>query len=249
LRACIPTPTLAIDLPGHGRCNAVRDFDRSVAEILSDLPAEVDRVVGYSMGGRFALGLMAREPRRFRQAILVSTHPGLEEARARHQRRTRDAAWATHLRERGLVSFVEAWASQPLFASQLGLPAEILERQRRRRLAQDAGALADSLLHHGLGIMPSLWQPLVEFPGELNLIVGERDTRFVAIAREIGHRRPRTRLQILGGVGHNPLLECPEALASAIRELAGLEGTARRAGSGLGSAIPCATTRGLRIDD
>jgi 2-succinyl-6-hydroxy-2,4-cyclohexadiene-1-carboxylate synthase len=247
VRAAIPTPSLAIDLPGHGGWHKpIRGFERSVTEILADLPAGVDRVVGYSMGGRFALGLMAREPRRFRQAILISTHPGLDEPRARRDRQARDAAWATHLNERGLASFVEAWSNQPLFASQRDLPAEVLERQRRGRLAQDARALADSLRHHGLGMMPSLWQALVAFPGDLTLLVGERDTRFVAIAHEIDSRRPRTRLQILRGVGHNPLLECPEALACAIRELAGRECPEQDRRTG--GAAPFATTQGLRTD-
>jgi 2-succinyl-6-hydroxy-2,4-cyclohexadiene-1-carboxylate synthase len=183
---------------------------------LDLLPGEVDRLIGYSMGGRFALGLIALEPRRFRSATLISTDPGLEDADARRARRARDAAWAKHLLERGLPSFVEAWSNQPLFASQQRLPDADLERQRLARLGQDTGALADSLVQHGLGAMPSLWGALSEYPGELSWIVGELDAKFVAIAREVVRRRPQTQLQILPDVGHNPGLERPEDLARAI---------------------------------
>ena len=164
------------------------------------------------MGGRFALGLMALDPQRFRRATIISAHPGLEDASQRADRLAGDRAWVRRLLDDGIDAFVDAWESQPLFATQAGLPSAVLERQRRRRLSQRPTGLAASLEQHGLARMPSLWEPLAAFPGELTWIVGAADTRFLGIAREVVRRRPATRLHVLPGVGHNPLLECPEIL-------------------------------------
>jgi 2-succinyl-6-hydroxy-2,4-cyclohexadiene-1-carboxylate synthase len=165
------------------------------------------------MGGRFALGLMALDPERFRRATIISAHPGLEDATQRAQRVAVDRAWSRRLLKDGMASFVAAWESQPLFATQAELPAATLERQRRRRLSQRPSGLAASLDEHGLARMPSLWGPLAAYPGQLSWIVGAADPRFLEIAREVVRRRPATRLHVLPGVGHNPLLECPEILA------------------------------------
>nr|WP_296810539.1 alpha/beta fold hydrolase [Thiocapsa sp.] len=215
--ACCPSlkgHALAIDLPGHGADSApARPFQDSIGDILGALPDSVDEVVGYSLGGRFALGLMALDPERFRRATIISAHPGLEDASQRADRLAADRAWIRRLRDDGIEAFVAAWESQPLFASQAGLPSAALARQRRRRLGQRPTGLAASLEQHGLGRMPSLWGALTAFPGDLTWIVGASDARFLGIAREVLRRRPATRLHVLPGVGHNPLLECPEILS------------------------------------
>lgn len=164
------------------------------------------------MGGRFALGLMALDPERFRRATIISAHPGLEVASQRVDRLAGDRAWIRRLQDDDIDTFVDDWESQPLFATQAVLPTAVLERQRRRRLRQRPAGLAASLELHGLGRMPDFWGPLTAFPGELTWIVGASDARFLEIAREVVRRRPATRLHVLPGVGHNPLLECPEIL-------------------------------------
>nr|WP_093028645.1 alpha/beta fold hydrolase [Thiocapsa roseopersicina] len=215
--ACCPRlkgRALAIDLPGHGAdSTTVRPFQDSIGDILGALPDSVDEVIGYSLGGRFALGLMALDPDRFRRATIISAHPGLEDASQRADRLADDRAWIRRLLDDGIDAFVDDWESQPLFATQAGLPSTVLKRQRRRRLGQPPTGLAASLEQHGLARMPSLWKPLAAFTGELTWIVGAADTRFLGIAREVVRRRPATRLHVLPGVGHNPLLECPEILS------------------------------------
>lgn len=194
----------------------MRSFSRSVRDILRALPDAVDQVSGYSLGGRFALGLIAADPARFRRALIVSAHPGLSDRAERARRAAREREWVTRLRSEGIDAFVRAWEAQPLFATQTRLPRTVLEGQRDRRLRQRAEGLAQSLEQHGLARMPSLWEPLARFPGQLDWIVGSADRRFLAIAQEVIRRRPATRLRILPGIGHNPLLECPQILAECL---------------------------------
>jgi 2-succinyl-6-hydroxy-2,4-cyclohexadiene-1-carboxylate synthase len=192
----------------------VTPFEESARALLAALPDAVDEVVGYSLGGRVALGMIAAEPQRFRSATIISAHPGLDDPEERTRRAAVDDAWARCLRTDGIASFVRAWESQPLFSTQARLPTDLLARQRRRRLRQSPEGLAQSLEQHGLGRMPSLWDSVSSFPGDLTWIAGTEDSKFLGIAREVTRRRPATRLQALPGVGHNPLLECPESLAA-----------------------------------
>jgi 2-succinyl-6-hydroxy-2,4-cyclohexadiene-1-carboxylate synthase len=185
------------------------------------------------LGGRFALGLIAADPQRFRSATLISAHPGLDDPAERERREAADREWARRLLHEGMASFVRDWESQPLFSTQTRLPQALIEGQRRRRLGQRAAGLAQSLQMHGLGRMPSLWGPLTAFPGRLTWIAGAADAKFLAIAREVVRRRPATRLHVLPNVGHNPLLECPEILGDLIR----IASRATSVGSGLESPL------------
>jgi 2-succinyl-6-hydroxy-2,4-cyclohexadiene-1-carboxylate synthase len=204
---------LAPDLPGHGESpNPTGDFGAEIARLLAALPAGIERVLGYSLGGRIALALLAAAPERFQDATIVSAHPGLFNVGQREGRRALDARWLALLREQGIAAFVDAWERQPLFASQAGLPPAVLAAQRRQRLAQRADGLAASLACFGLAEMPDTWGALARWPGRLGWLAGARDDKFVAIAERVLRERPATAVGIVPDVGHNLLLEAPGAV-------------------------------------
>ncbi|NCA68707.1 MAG: alpha/beta fold hydrolase [Sphingobacteriia bacterium] len=208
---------IALDLPGHGASRLpLMSFERTLRALLAAIPERVERIAGYSLGGRLALGLIAAAPERFGAATIISAHPGLDDPVSRRARIQADRQWVRCLREEGIESFVRAWESQPLFASQARLAPWKRQRQRARRLEQSAEGLAASLEQHGLGVMPPLHDAVIAYPGALTWIAGAEDAKFSAIAREIKRQRPATDLRILPGIGHNPLLECPERLAACL---------------------------------
>ncbi len=68
---------LLIDLPGHGRSPFAplrASLDAQVESVLAVLPERV-ALLGWSLGGQFALALAARAPTRIAQLILVATTP------------------------------------------------------------------------------------------------------------------------------------------------------------------------------
>ncbi|MCF7990874.1 MAG: alpha/beta fold hydrolase [Thiohalocapsa sp.] len=206
-------PALAVDLPGHGRSpDPVGDYGDEIARLLSALPPSIDHLIGYSLGGRLALSLLAAAPHRFAAATIVSAHPGLEKPAERAARAAADRRWIRLLRNQGIAAFVDVWEGQPLFASQRALPLSARRRQRAGRLSQRAEGLARNLECFGLAQMPSTWSALAAYPGRLEWVVGERDDKFVSLALALRRRRPRTVLHRLPGVGHNILLEAPERL-------------------------------------
>lgn len=187
-------PALALDLPGHGASpDPQGDWDMAIARLMDALPESIDRVVGYSLGGRIGLGLLQAAPHRFRCASIVSAHPGLSDPAERAVRRATDRCWIELLRRDGTPAFVCAWESLPLFASQTRLPAEVLAGQRSRRLSHRADGLIASMEIFGLAEMPETWQDLRRFTGELQWIVGGEDLKFIEVARRVVGLRPGKR--------------------------------------------------------
>jgi 2-succinyl-6-hydroxy-2,4-cyclohexadiene-1-carboxylate synthase len=217
----IQSPALAIDLPGHGCSPAPTHvgedcFDAEIGRLLGQLPASIDRLVGYSLGGRIALGLLRLAPERFQAAVIIAADPGLTDPAERSARRDADRRWLALLREQGIAEFVSAWEAQPLFASQAGVPRQRLEAQRRQRLAQSAEGLARSLECFGLGQMPPTWNTIRSWRGRLHWISGDADPKFAHIAARVAVLRPPTALTLLPGIGHNPLIESPAQLGALI---------------------------------
>ena len=190
-----------IALPGHGR-ELAPTWDANLDAIAAAIAGH-DVVIGYSLGARIALGLIAtgRAPR----AILISVNPGITGAE-RPARRASDAAWARLLREHGIAAFVDAWQAQPLFATQERAPADRLAARRARRLALDPEQLARTFEVMGLAEMPDHTAAVTA--DRCRLIVGADDTKFLAIARTLP-----APLDVIADCGHDPTLEQPATLA------------------------------------
>lgn len=206
----VAIPGDRIALPGHpGGGPLAGDWAANLTAIAARI-GRCDVVIGYSLGARVALGLVAsgHVPR----GVLVSVNPWIA-AHERAARRASDAAWARLARDRGIAAFLAAWEAQPLFATQQRAPAERLAARRARRLALDPAQLATSLETMGLAEMP-------DHRGEVDervaLICGAGDARYVAIARALP-----APLELVPDSGHDPLLEQPAALARAIERSLG----------------------------
>jgi 2-succinyl-6-hydroxy-2,4-cyclohexadiene-1-carboxylate synthase len=208
-RLAVPPSAVAPSLGGHLDQPASADFWAEV-ERLAALGRAATHLFGYSLGGRLALGLLARYPKRFERAVLVSAHPGLHTDEQRRQRREQDGRFVRLLRERGLVEFVSAWEDQPLWQTQIGLPEANRAEKRRERCTHTAEGLARSLDSVGLGRMPDLRPELARVATPVDFLAGAHDTKFVALAEELCRIMPRARLSVAPGAGHDLLLERPQ---------------------------------------
>jgi len=205
----VPRFALIPTLGGHCCEPASSDFWAEVERLAALSPAATE-LFGYSLGGRLALGLLARYPERFEHAVLVSAHPGLRTDAERVERQTEDGRFVKQLREQGLVDFVTAWEKLPLWETQRGLPDVIRAAKRRERLTHTAEGLARSLASVGLGQMPDLRPKLAQTPCTVEFLVGAHDTKFVALAQELCHIMPRARVAAAAHAGHDLLLERPD---------------------------------------
>ncbi len=208
---------LAPALAGHGG-PAASSFEAEVDRIASLAPGEGFVLAGYSLGARLALGLLVRHPGLARSAVLVGVQPGFGDEAERVRRRGDDERWARSLGEGRLDRFVEEWSKLPLFRSQADLPAASREAQRRIRLGHDPRSLAGALRALGPAAMPCWSDRLPGIRVPVRLVAGERDAKFVALARSLAERLPRADVRIVPGVGHNVILEAPRAVAGLLME-------------------------------
>jgi 2-succinyl-6-hydroxy-2,4-cyclohexadiene-1-carboxylate synthase len=208
---------LAFDLPGHGgaaACERPVTLAGCVAHVLASAP-EHFVLCGYSLGGRVALHVALAAPERVRRLVLVSSTAGIENPAERARRRDADRRLADELEQIPFEEFIERWRTQPLFAED---PPEVGELARADQRRNRPEALAAVLRGIGTGEMESLWGRLAVLRMPATVLVGDRDTKFLALGRRLADLLPEAELIVLGG-GHCLPLECPAAVARALEGL------------------------------
>jgi 2-succinyl-6-hydroxy-2,4-cyclohexadiene-1-carboxylate synthase len=222
-------PARAVLLPGHGESPWGTDH-RSFDEVVDALAtrvfpagAEEELVVGYSLGGRLALGLLARtQP----AAILaIGAHLGLGDPDERSARRRWDLQQAERVRELGIEAFAAEWEQEPIFATQQTLLPARLAEQRRARARHLPEAIAWAFDVLGTGSMPDLSPRLAPHRERVTLVAGALDAKFVS------HYQAALELSVIvvPNAGHNVLLERPDALLATLRAVSHGEPISKRA--------------------
>jgi 2-succinyl-6-hydroxy-2,4-cyclohexadiene-1-carboxylate synthase len=199
---------IAVALPGHGGGPVLPTWEDNLNAVAGSI-AGCEVVVGYSLGARVALGLVASG--RCAHGVFIGVNPGIGD-HERDQRREFDAAWARLLREHGIAAFHDAWSKQPLFATQARESPARLEARRLRRLKHDPEQLARSLEVMGLANMPDYWNAIPAHRDRIALIAGADDPKYVAISAGL----PSASFETIPSCGHDPTLEQPRELAAAI---------------------------------
>lgn len=212
-RLAAASPVIAVDLPGHGRSDAVRaDLATTADLVAAAIPRSI--VIGYSMGGRVAVHLALAHPDHVTALVLVSTTAGIDDAAERARRRTADEELAARIESIGTDAFLTEWLAQPLFST---LSPEAAGLDARR--TNTASGLASSLRLTGTGTQEPLWDRLHGVDRPTLVVVGEHDAKFRALGERLVEAIGATaRLVVIGGAGHNAPLERPAETADAILE-------------------------------
>jgi 2-succinyl-6-hydroxy-2,4-cyclohexadiene-1-carboxylate synthase len=161
---------------------------------------ERDVLVGYSMGGRLALDLLQR--RRFDAAVIISAGLNAPD----DARRARDEEWARRFESEQWSSLMNAWNAQEVFAG------HVVER---REEDFDRAELARHLREYSPAVLPPPRLESIETP--VLWAAGERDEKYVDIARAAVKRLPRAELFICPDAGHRVPWEQPERLVARLR--------------------------------
>jgi 2-succinyl-6-hydroxy-2,4-cyclohexadiene-1-carboxylate synthase len=205
---------VAPDIRGHGTASGVRPVSLAgVVDDVSALATEPFALAGYSMGGRLALHVALAMPERVRRLVLIGASPGIADPAAREDRRAADDRLAGEVERMTIDAFAERWAQTAVLADQ---PAEVQAAIHRDRLRSTPAGLAAALRGLGTGALPSLWERLGELAVPVELVVGERDAKFLEIAGEMALALPRARMHVVSDAGHAVHLEAPEAVAEVI---------------------------------
>jgi 2-succinyl-6-hydroxy-2,4-cyclohexadiene-1-carboxylate synthase len=205
---------LAPDLRGHGHASAVRpvSLEAVTSDILRSAPAAFS-LAGYSMGGRLALQIALAAPGRIARLVLIGASPGIADAGEREQRRAADERLAGELEALTIEELARRWAATPVLADQ---PPAVQAAVHADRLRNSTAGLAAALRGLGTGALPSLWDRLGELEVPVELIVGERDAKFRAVAQQMASALPRARTEVVPGAGHAVHLEQPDRVAAVL---------------------------------
>ncbi|MCM3757697.1 2-succinyl-6-hydroxy-2,4-cyclohexadiene-1-carboxylate synthase [Sporosarcina aquimarina] len=219
--------TVAIDLWGHGLSDKPdNSSDYSMEKQTADLEQLFNQLgltkftlVGYSMGGRTALGYATSYPKRIHRLVLESASPGLKTETERSERKRNDAKLANRLLHEPYLDFVDFWENLSLFDSQKSMSKKQKEDVRKERLSQDPHGLANSLIGIGTGSQPSYWEVLTEQRYPVILVTGSLDSKFEAIALEMKILLPNVQHFSVKNAGHAIHVEKPEEFATIINEI------------------------------
>jgi 2-succinyl-6-hydroxy-2,4-cyclohexadiene-1-carboxylate synthase len=224
----VDATVVALDLIGHGQSARPADparytFEWATRDLLGLLDAlhlpTVD-LLGYSMGGRVALHFALEAPDRVRSLLLESASPGIDNPAERQARAASDDALAERVLREGVPAFVAEWEQQALLALAPHVSDDVRRRQRELRLANDPIGLANSLRGMGAGRQQPLWSRLNDLAHvPVCLVVGERDSRYCAIAQRIQAAVPSASLEVVPGAGHTVHLDQPEQFARLVKKL------------------------------
>lgn len=210
-----------VDLPGHHEAPSdVRDFDE-VIELLASRIERPQTVIGYSQGARLALGLAVRHPHLVERLVLESGAPGIHRRHDRVMRRRSDEALASLIESDGVDSFIAFWEQLPLFSGIRGLPDDVQEQLRRRRVSHSPAGLAAALRLMGQGAQPDFWPALPTLRVPTLLITGSQDTKYTRLARRMAAELPLAWRFAIRGAGHAPHLEKAVAWSQEVRSFLG----------------------------
>ncbi|MGA0853591.1 MAG: alpha/beta fold hydrolase [Luteolibacter sp.] len=209
--------TRAVDLWRFLACEAMSmtRFGEALNAEANDAGAgQAKRVlVAYSMGGRLALHALLRDDSPWDAAVIVSAHPGLEDADERRARLAQDAAWATKAFGGDWQKFLDEWNAQAVLAGDAVRDADASARlvMRRREIAR-------SFVDWSLGAQEPMWNELGRIKIPLLWVVGERDEKFHHLGKRAVSSMPQARMVVAPGAGHRVPWECGEWFSQRVIE-------------------------------
>jgi 2-succinyl-6-hydroxy-2,4-cyclohexadiene-1-carboxylate synthase len=211
------------DLPGHGSsrisANSVETFESIAQRLVQILKTQSCRwhVVGYSLGGRLALYLGCKRPDLVKRLTLLSTSPGIENTTERLARKHADYQLAKAIGRNSLRTFLGHWYRQPLFREIRRHPrfASLLQR----RLQGDVLQIQLALKALSVGTQPSLWSEVKKLRSLAAIVCGERDEKFVRIARQMAERNRQMHLEVVAQASHVVHWEAPQRVIEVMQNV------------------------------
>lgn len=205
--------TIRVDLRGHGRSPligapvTVQDLARDVTDVMDALGVPKASIAGFSLGGLIAQAIALKSPDRVDKLALVATVAGRTP-----EEQARSAARIEVVRERGLAAIAagnrEFWFSDAFRRDH----PEAVEARVRQFMACDPVSYLHTFAVFARG---DFADRLGEIRAPTLVVAGEFDPAATArMARLMHERIADSRLEILAGMRHALLIECPRRVAA-----------------------------------
>jgi 2-succinyl-6-hydroxy-2,4-cyclohexadiene-1-carboxylate synthase len=151
-------------------------------------------LVGYSLGGRLALHSLCKN-NNWKGAIIVSANPGLTNENDKLARLENDKKWARRFLEDDWSQLMHDWNAQGVFA---GLNSTMHREEKQ----YDRKKLSQLMLEFSLAKQENLRDFIKQFKFPIHWLAGERDSKFVTIAKEMSLLNNNIKSSIVPLAGH-----------------------------------------------
>lgn len=144
---------------------------------MNDFPeiGPEDTLIGYSMGGRIALELAARNEFRLKKIVLINAHPGLATEKERHERKIFEASILKKLETCAREEFLSWWNALPIFSHDH--PISVTEE----RYKKSHSLFSQHLLSDQKNFMPEISRNTDKFL----YVVGLQDEKYMNLVEEM----------------------------------------------------------------
>jgi len=204
--------TIRLDLSGHGRSGlitgpcTVQDLARDVTDVMDALSVPAAAIAGFSLGGLIAQAIALEFPARVTKLALIATVAGRTP-----EEQARSAARIEVVREKGLAFIAagnrEFWFSDAFRKAR----PEMVEARVQQFMACDSASYLHAFAVFAKGDFVTR---LGEIRAPTLVVAGEFDPAATArMARLMHEHITGSQLEILAGMRHAVLIECPERVA------------------------------------
>jgi 3-oxoadipate enol-lactonase len=208
---------IRLDLSGHGRSGlitspcTVQDLARDVTDVMDALGVRTAAIAGFSLGGLIAQAMALDSPDRVSKLALIATVAGRTP-----EEQARSAARIEVVREKGLGFIAEGnrtfWFSDAFRQAH----PDVVEARVQQFMACDPASYLHAFAVFAKGDYVAR---LGEIGAPTLIVAGEFDPAATArMARLMHERIASARLEILAGMRHALLIECPRRVAGLLAE-------------------------------
>jgi O-succinylbenzoic acid--CoA ligase len=207
---------LMIDLLGHGRsyraaplCRSFNQFVTTLQNCIKNWCGEDKKptLLGYSMGGRIALGLSCSNPAYYKKVIIESANPGIKDQKLKEERVISDSNLFKNIENQDEFKvFLNKWYKMLLFGK--------LTDNQRSALVNDKLSFNFSNWKYfsnilSVGNQPDLSIKLTKIKCKTIFISGEQDKKYCSVGKslpvnfkhivvkDVGHNTHATNLEII----------------------------------------------------
>lgn len=175
-----------------------------------DRHAERNVLVGYSLGGRLALAAVLDKPGLWDDVVLISSHLGLSDPKARAERLAHDEKWAQKFLHNPWDQVMAEWNAQKVF---VGSTEPVCSEKDFSR-----PVLASALRAFSLGNQDLEPEKIRALRTKIHLMVGDKDEKYLAVYEQLWAQGFVADATLVENAGHRVLFDQPERIAQKLVE-------------------------------
>ena len=226
IRSKISSPSISIDIPGHGKSTFnnlnesyfFKDFSNELYISLLQMKIKKINLCGYSLGGRLAITFAAKYPDMINSLLIESTSLGIEDRIDREIRYKKDLNISESIEE-NLTEFTKNWSFNKLFEKQELRNKEGTLDQKTVRKSHNKEQLARSLKTFSIGNMPFLRNQFQKFTFPIIIVNGKDDIEYIKEGRDMLKLNKNAMQYIINNASHNVHLESEESFLDILSDL------------------------------